>query len=170
MQHQAVQYFIRSLAHRETVETAASVLSHGGTTSITYAEPLAWPWPQQFNYSTEFFCVGYGAVSVREVQEMAGSDGNHVVNLFAVDPEPESAPFLEVGYTKAWVSPLLGRALTAEWTRPTPEGVGIHEVKDAKDMDSYSSIEGISNLGAARDAAIHNFLLLAAPALLPRGS
>lgn len=172
MPNEIVKSFVRSLAHREGVEAGASLAERGGTTAITYAEAHEWPWPRRFNYATEFFCTDGGDTSIREVLAMAASHRNHVVNLFADQPERESPfdqPFLDIGYTQAWVSPLLSRALVHVWSRPTPEGVRIHEVLDARDMARYASVLGISNPGTARDSGIHNFFALVETEVVAKG-
>lgn len=154
----AIAAFIRSLAHREQCEAGAAVLQHGAaTTEIRYPTPLAWPWPVQFDYVSEFFCAAPGAQGVREVASaQAGASGAHVVNLFAAPPESEAQHFIEQGYLLAWTSPLLARPLAAGWSRPMPQGAQVHWVADAQGMARFAQWPGISNPGMARDPSIHN--------------
>ncbi len=150
--------FIRSLAHREQCEAGAAVLQHGAaTTEIRYCAPLAWPWPVQFDYVSEFFCTAPGVQGVRDVASaQAGAGGAHVVNLFAAHPESEAPHFIEQGYLQAWTSALLARPLAAGWSRPMPRGAQVHEVADAQGMARFAQLPGISHPGMARAPSIHN--------------
>ncbi|MCR6480506.1 GNAT family N-acetyltransferase [Variovorax sp. ZS18.2.2] len=157
MKFESVTSFIRSIAHREQKEVGASVSSHGTTTEIVYPAPLSWPWPRQFEYTREFFCVGSGASCLHEVGRATASKEEHVVNMFSPDPAREARHFVDAGYAEAWGSTLLGRALSTVWSRPLARGASIHEVANAGDMEDYASLPGISNPGTSRDPFIHNF-------------
>lgn len=82
MKVEAVLSFIHSLAHREKSEVAAVIRSHGSTTEVSYRNPLDWPWPRQFAYTSEFFCIGLGSNALSEVKEAPTHLGEHVANLF----------------------------------------------------------------------------------------
>lgn len=154
---EAVAAFIRALAHRERCEAGASVLQHGaGTTEVCYPTPLAWPWPVQFGYVSEFFCTAPGAQSLREVAGAPGSGSAHVVNLFAAQPPSEAQHFIEQGYLLAWTSTLLARPLATAWSRPATPGAQVHGVADALGMAQFAQLPGISNPGTARDPLVHN--------------
>lgn len=153
----AVAAFIRALAHRERCEAGAAVLQHGAaTTEVCYPTPLAWPWPVQFDYVSEFFCTAPGERSLREVASAPASAGAHVVNLFAAQPTSEAQQFIERGYRQAWTSTLLARPLATAWSRPATPGVQVHGVADALGMARFAQLPGISNPGTARDPFIHN--------------
>jgi hypothetical protein len=157
MEPEAVSTFIRLLAHREHKEVAARVRAHGSTTEICYGAPMDWPWPRQFTYKNEYFCVGSGLRCVGEVSRASVGEAEHVVNFFSADLELETRHFIDAGYVQAWVSLLLGRSLRHGWNRPLAQNTEVHEVGSAKDMERYASLPGISNPGTARDPSIHNF-------------
>lgn len=153
---EAIDSFIRSLAHRERCEAGAAVLSHGATTQIRYAMPLAWPWPRAFAYRSEFFCAGPGAQSLQEVAQAPESQNEHVVNFFSADLAREAQHFIDAGYVQAWTSELLARPLGAAWHRPLADDARVHEVACTQDMARHASLAGISNPGTSRDPCIHN--------------
>ncbi len=167
----AVAAFIRALTYREQCEAGAAVLQHGAaTTEIRYRTPLAWPWPVQFDYVSEFFCTAPGAQSLREVVGAPASAGAHVVNLFAAQPTPEAQHFIEQGYLHAWTSTLLARPLATAWSRPATPGVQVHGVADAPGMARFAQLPGISNPGTERDPFIHNvFATLGSDQVVAKG-
>ncbi len=169
MAYESVKSFIRSLAHREQCEVSASVMAHGSTTEIKYPLPIAWPWPRQFDYTSEFFCVGSATGALIEVNTASGAIGDHVVNYFSPDLLNETQRFVEAGYVEAWVSSLLGRSLGTVWSRPATTDAYIHEVVDASGMERYTSLLGISNPGTARDPFIHNFFATVGSDVVAKG-
>jgi len=169
MEYESVKSFIRSLAHREHCEVSASVMAHGSTTEIKYPVPNPWPWPRQFEYTSEFFCAGSASSALIEVNTAPGATGEHVVNYFSPDLVHETQHFVEAGYAEAWVSALLGRSLSTNWSRPTVADAHIHEVADAKGMERYASLLGISNPGTARDPFIHNFFATVGSEVVAKG-
>lgn len=169
MQHGYVTAFVRALSHRERCEAYASVHSHGSTTEIVYTTPLHWPWPRKFVYVNEFFCTEFAPLALSEVQASDGSRGEHVINFFAANLKQSTQHFFDAGYTEAWTSILLGRSLSKERHRTTPDNVNVHQVRSGQDMERYKSLSGISNPAAPRDAHIHNYFAVSGAEVVAKG-
>lgn len=145
--------FIKALTYREVVEGAAVASSSRNVIELCYHSDLQWPWPREFKYRLEYFAVAEAS----EVASVINLEHEIVVNLFHQDLASQEAILHELGLTRAWVTPIMGRDLAQSWLRPVPLSVSAHEVTSSKDRNRFNSILGISNQSDVIDDRIHYF-------------
>ena len=145
--------FIKALTYREVVEGAAVASSSRNVVELCYNSDLQWPWPREFKYRLEYFAVAEAS----EVASVINLEHEIVVNLFHQDLASQEAILHELGLTRAWVNPIMGRDLAQPWLRPVPLSVSAREVTSSKDRNRFNSISGISNQSDVIDDRIHYF-------------
>ena len=145
--------FTKALTYREVVEGAAVASSSRNVIELCYNSDLHWPWPREFKYRLEYLAVAEAS----EVASVINLEHEIVVNLFHRDLASQEAILHELGLTRAWVNPIMGRDLAKPWLRPVPLSVSVREVKSSKDRNRFNSIPGISNQSDVIDDHIHYF-------------
>ena len=145
--------FIEALTYKEVVEGAAVASSSRNVIELCYNSYLQWPWPREFEYRLEYFAVAEAS----EVASVISVEHEIVVNLFHQDLVSQEGILHELGLTRAWGSPIMGRNLAQPWLRPVPSGVNAREVTSSKDRNRFNSISGISNQSDIVDSRIHYF-------------
>lgn len=145
--------FIKALTYREVVEGAAVASSSGNVIELCYNSDLQWPWPREFTYRREYLAVAEAS----EVASRINLEHEIVVNLFHRDLASQEAMLHELGLTRAWVNPIMGRDLAQPWPRPFALSVRAREVTSINDRSRFNSISGISNRSDVIDDRIHYF-------------
>ena len=145
--------FIKALTYREVVEGAAVASSSRNVVELCYNSDLQWPWPREFKYRLEYFAVAEAS----EVASVINLEHEIVVNLFHQDLASQEAILHELGLTRAWVNPIMGRDLAQPWLRPVPLGASVRAVTSSKDRNRFNSVSGISNQSDVIDDRIHYF-------------
>ena len=153
MNEEDARAFIKALTYREVVEGAAVASSSGNVIELCYNSELQWPWPREFQYRREYLAVAEAS----EVASRINLEHEIVVNLFHQDLASQETILHELGLTRAWINPIMGRDLAQPWLRPFALSVRAREVTSIIDRSRFNSIPGISNQSDVIDDRIHYF-------------
>ena len=143
--------FIKALTYREVTEGVAAAASSGNVIELCYSSDLQWPWPREFTYRREYLAVA----DASEVATVIDREHEIVVNLFHPDLTSQEAVLQDLGLTRAWINPIMGRDLAQPWPRPVPVRSGVREVRSGEDRNRFNSLPGISNRSDVIDDRIH---------------
>lgn len=153
--------FIDALSHKEVAEIGATLDRLGDEAILlTYPQPQEWPWPRQFAYRRECFCVAPAGIG-ESLNVLAELSGEHVVNLFDPCVEEVVAQTLPRHHVLSWFSSLLARDLNEASASFQVLSQDVQEVRSPSDQLRFDSLRGISHLNPRQDRSIHNFYVRA---------
>lgn len=151
-------------------------LSVPGLIAINYAAQVLNPSPREFQFQSEFLVFGpteapVVAESVRRY--LSDRDGEHVLNLFAANPDAAAMSYAPLGYQHAWTNILIGCDL-----RQTPEsgfcseaGLGVRPMRSADDLESADMLEALSPTPRRflDDARFHGYVVELGDTVVAKG-
>lgn len=158
-----VEAFLDAVAYKVSVESGARVSRFTGMLAIQYATELQHPWPREFAYRTEFFVYAIGAESVvDEIRRyFAGQDEEHVLCVFAPDPDPVIKAYAELRCEHAWTNVLMAAELGPGSQHRIENAAQVRPVRTPQDNDLLNAVtpEQPATRRSVEDQHLHGFVV-----------